>query len=123
MSRTFPIECAVWHPDVAADTIARAVGLTPLISWSAGDTGRRPAGTPENTSYCRFGLGDFTQAQIFEGMQMLRPFLALLEIPSFDDGRGTVAVYFRGVADAAELVLNVPALEMIHRLKASVVLW
>jgi hypothetical protein len=123
LNPTFPIECAVWHPDVAADTIARAVGLTPLVGWSAGDTGRRPAGRAEDRTYCRFGLGDFTQEQIFEGMQMLRPFLALFEIPSFDDGRGAVAVYFRGVADAAELILNVPALEMIHRLKASVVLW
>jgi hypothetical protein len=56
-------------------------------------------------------------------MEMLEPFFALAEMSSFNDGRGTIAVYFKEVAEAAELVLNPTALQTIHSLKASVVIW
>lgn len=122
MNNKFTVECAVWHPRVAASAIAGAVGLVPRIGWSVGDPDRS-TGRPQDRTYCRFRIGDFSQEQISEGMTMLEPFSALFEMPSFHDGRGIIAVYFRAVDDAPELVINVQGLQMILDLKASVVIW
>ena len=120
MLERFNVECAVWHPTVPADEIEQAVGLSRKIGWSAGEI-RRPGTQPKERTYCRFDLGNHTQAQISRGLKMVKPFKALTGDSPFNDGKGLTTVYFKNVDDAAELYLSRAVLEVIRSLNAGVV--
>jgi hypothetical protein len=120
LKRRFNVECVVWHPTVAADEIEQAIGLSRKIGWSAGEI-YLARNQPKDRTYCRFDLGNHTQAQISLGLKMLKPFKALTGNSPFNDGKGLTTIYFKNVDEAAELYLSRAVLEVIRSLNASVV--
>ena len=121
MNQSFKISCSVWHPNVPVETIisSLAIEVKPNICWSVGDINPLTNLQRERT-YCTFVLGFYSQEEISEGLKMIRPFYSLHE-SQWGDGLGEITIYIKNVGHAPELYINLPALETLRTLSATLV--
>lgn len=115
MIHRFNVACALWHPRLPDSAIRPLFPqVVPQPCWSAGDV--NPAtGLARNRTYCRFDLGEFSQEQIAEAINLL---------PGKEDVPAgcKVAVYIKGIDEAPELVLDNSVLLMIANIGGSIVI-